>query len=118
MTISPNFPSSLSENEDWCDPKIQFRCSNGFCIRKWKMCDGVKHCVNGSDEHGCRKTHCRTDQFKCQDSKCIDKELICNGFFDCKGGEDELDCTRGLYCSMYSLHIFSLMFCSFSLVAV
>ena len=85
---------SFLAEKNWCDPQIQFRCSDGFCIRKWKRCDGVRDCTNGSDEKHCM--FCGNDQFKCQDSKCIDNELVCDGAFDCKGGEDELACTKGI----------------------
>lgn len=28
----------------------EFRCKNGQCIRPGYLCDGIKHCIDGSDE--------------------------------------------------------------------
>ena len=30
--------------------KDDFKCSNGYCIRIERKCDGIDHCGNGDDE--------------------------------------------------------------------
>lgn len=37
-----------------CRPD-EFRCSDGTCINLVKECDGVRDCVDNSDENNCRK---------------------------------------------------------------
>ena len=85
----------FADSSNWCNSEVQFRCKNGFCIRSWKKCDGVKHCSDGSDEAHC--SLCRPDQFKCEDSRCIDKKLVCNGIKDCSESEDEIGCGKFLF---------------------
>ena len=36
----------------------QFRCNNNECIDSSRKCNGVKDCVDGSDEQECGKTLC------------------------------------------------------------
>lgn len=33
-----------------CDPKKQFDCGGNKCIKRKEICDGIKHCMDGSDE--------------------------------------------------------------------
>ena len=36
---------------DECNPVHEFKCiSDGLCINKSRMCDGVAQCIDGSDE--------------------------------------------------------------------
>ena len=35
---------------DLCRPQIQFRCANGECISKERLCDGEADCSDASDE--------------------------------------------------------------------
>lgn len=34
-------------------PNYSFKCKYGACISKTKKCDGVKQCIDGSDEEQC-----------------------------------------------------------------
>lgn len=31
----------------------EFRCGDGLCVKKQHLCDGIKHCTDGSDELHC-----------------------------------------------------------------
>lgn len=35
----------------------EFQCSNGLCIDSIDQCNGIKDCLDGSDEHRCDKCH-------------------------------------------------------------
>jgi len=40
-----------------CESSSEFTClSDRVCINKVLHCDGVAHCVDGSDERGCNNT--------------------------------------------------------------
>lgn len=48
----------------------EFRCSDGLCIKKQYLCDGIKHCIDGSDE-----SHCVDNEID-NDNKIIGKHIF------------------------------------------
>ncbi|CAH1186896.1 unnamed protein product, partial [Phyllotreta striolata] len=57
-----------------------------------KLCDGVIHCLDRSDESP-ESCPCPSDGFHCISTKhCIINEMVCDGFEDCPNGEDEKTC--------------------------
>ncbi|XP_030374253.1 modular serine protease-like [Scaptodrosophila lebanonensis] len=69
----------------------EFKCQNGDCIPKIKLCDGVYNCVDRSDEifGECHYTNCSTGQFRCAYGGCISDEKKCDNELDCWDGTDE-----------------------------
>lgn len=38
---------------DYVCREHEYRCSDGLCIDKGHLCDGVNHCLDGADEIDC-----------------------------------------------------------------
>lgn len=78
-------------------PINKFKCHYGACLDRSKKCNGIRECVDGSDERHCgRKTHsCGRNEFRCGDDtkllhrKCIPATNICDGVLNCEDGSDE-----------------------------
>lgn len=77
-----------------------YRCPLGNCLLNNELCDGIRHCHDGSDEEGstCAKLkstgHCLHSEFQCSNGKCVDKSKFCNQVDDCGDLTDEpSDCT-------------------------
>ncbi|KAM4739372.1 low-density lipoprotein receptor-like [Anableps anableps] len=75
-----------------CSQQLEFRCSDGSCLSKLKLCDGRTDCADGSDEHRCGHSRCGKDEFPCRNRHCIPVKLLCNGIDDCGDGSDEDSC--------------------------
>ncbi|KAF8363391.1 egg-1 [Pristionchus pacificus] len=85
-----------------CDAKLAFRCGDGKCLSKMKVCDGNADCAGAEDEAGCADNCSRADHFKCVSSdKCVPKEARCDGVEDCEDASDEKDCKK---CPSDALH--------------
>ena len=87
------YNSSVTLN---CEPfKCPFvsSCTPGTdCVDSDWRCDGIRNCMDGSDEANCTGA-CEADQILCNSTKiCIPIEKRCNGDKDCLDGSDELNC--------------------------
>ncbi|GAA6232891.1 low-density lipoprotein receptor-like isoform X1 [Lates japonicus] len=83
-----------------CHEQLEFRCSDGSCIPRLKLCDGHKHCGDSSDEQHCNDCGDGSDEDSCQNCTtgffscglsdvCLPGHKLCNGQTDCKDGRDE-----------------------------
>ncbi|CAF0958417.1 unnamed protein product, partial [Brachionus calyciflorus] len=72
----------------------QFTCSNGACISKKFVCDGQRHCSDGSDEsiNFCAYHTCQQSEFKCRNGRCIPAPERCDRINQCGDNSDELNC--------------------------
>lgn len=79
-----------------CQSSDEFNCINGQCIDGTNICDGVKHCTDGSDETTtlCKNIPCPKYTFKCKYGACINKESKCNKVKNCIDGSDEENCFK------------------------
>lgn len=78
-----------------CQDETDFRCGSGDCVPITATCDGVRQCLDGSDESLtlCNSARtCPPNFFKCVNRRCIDMDKHCNGIPDCLDGSDEDDC--------------------------
>ncbi|XP_049305120.1 uncharacterized protein LOC105228511 isoform X1 [Bactrocera dorsalis] len=73
-----------AERDEWT-------CKAGGCIATEYLCDGIRHCIDGSDETkaSCKSMQCSFASFRCDYGACISLELLCDGVHDCADSSDE-----------------------------
>lgn len=69
----------------------EWKCLNGDCISINVLCDGTKHCRDGSDETRkfCKNAICTPLLFRCDYGACIPLTQLCDGVVDCADSSDE-----------------------------
>lgn len=82
----------------------EFACMmDNMCIAMEYVCDGVRHCIDNSDEViGCLniKQNCRG--FLCKNSHCLtDKSWVCDGTNDCGDWSDEKNCSEKIFLNAF-----------------
>ncbi|XP_037943043.1 modular serine protease-like [Teleopsis dalmanni] len=72
----------------------QWSCKSGQCINIVQVCDGVKHCSDGSDEtfENCQELSCPDYAFRCAYGGCVRGTSRCDNVTDCVDGSDEALC--------------------------
>ncbi|XP_060533809.1 uncharacterized protein LOC132706475 [Cylas formicarius] len=62
----------------------QFKCGNGVCVSKRKVCDGYKNCISGEDETDCSKYVNEYDIHSKSELRVGEKEKLANiGYRTC-----------------------------------
>ncbi|GBM79308.1 hypothetical protein AVEN_92060-1 [Araneus ventricosus] len=86
----------FAEASSTCDP-TEFKCSNGMCISKIRVYDGVSDdCGDNFDEKVCVPYHCHPFSFQCLNGKCITRLWFCNRDDNYWDNSDERYC-RGFH---------------------
>lgn len=77
-------------------------CPSGECVGADRICDGIRDCLDASDELKCSE-QCNFDQHECDYGHCIEKKLICDGKVDCPSdNSDERNCpSKDTYMTHY-----------------
>ncbi|KAL3189934.1 hypothetical protein MRX96_020272 [Rhipicephalus microplus] len=88
LTVQRRPPSETAHPCTGCAPGTEFRCRDGGCVPKPRLCDGTADCADESDE-----LCCGADRFACHSrDQCIDRSRVCDRRPDCADRSDELVC--------------------------
>lgn len=73
----------------------QFQCDSGQCVDQFDICDGTRHCEDGSDETSktCQNIGCPSYAYRCAYGACANANAKCNNIEDCADGSDEKGCS-------------------------
>jgi integrin beta 2 len=95
-------PTRCSSRREKCpNPTDDFQCGGGddhpllpTCIPFNLTCDGVQHCLDGSDEDNryCALRQCKEGFFQCANNRCVLLGSKCNNVNDCGDFSDEYMC--------------------------
>ncbi|XP_043230175.1 low-density lipoprotein receptor-related protein-like [Amphibalanus amphitrite] len=98
---TPGAPALAPGAPSGCPP-LTHACANGAqCVSRAHVCDGERHCEDGSDERGCRGTAeslvnlllpqngCPAGTLQCGSGVCRPASSFCNALLDCGDGSDE-----------------------------
>ncbi|EZA50647.1 Serine protease nudel [Ooceraea biroi] len=83
---------------DGTDEPVMCTCAEYLRLTAPKrLCDGVWHCLDKSDESP-EECNCTETSFKCNakenNSTCLPQDFVCDGNNDCPDGEDEKECIK------------------------
>ena len=101
IEISISLLNDPLDNRLVCENPDDFPCADSIlqngkpiCVPYSVTCDGIWHCVDGSDEDEkyCAIRKCRNDYFHCFNNRCVKKGAKCDGNNDCGDFSDEAMC--------------------------
>ncbi|XP_077288082.1 serine protease nudel [Arctopsyche grandis] len=88
------FANNINECGDNSDEPEHLTCFSYLALTSpEKICDGVRHCLDKTDEDP-KYCYCYAkNAYKCPNTDfCVPFDFICDGENDCPGGEDEFVC--------------------------
>ncbi|XP_067947838.1 uncharacterized protein [Watersipora subatra] len=99
VKVADIFPKACEE----AGKSEERQCLNSTgCVKSDYICDGLEHCIDGSDEYRAtceryKQVRCPDHWFKCRTTfDCIPRGARCNGINDCNDLSDERECVAVL----------------------